>query len=343
MRLLVVDDNEVFRQELSDLLEQDGHQATSAASVPKALEAIDSGDFDLIFTDLKMPRHGGLELLAEVRRRWPRVLVVIITGFATVGTAVEAMKLGAFDYLTKPFQIAQLQRVLAGAEDERRFQGQASSPATVEHVARRWSSGGLSVLWVSDAPAPPVPHVTAVPVPKEPALVRDAVEVFLPGNPRPGVILDGVDRLFHKNRRGEFVRFVTGLSERLKGHGPLVVTFDPRHVTEAEAEDLRSVLAGPLTGSTLEALSNPIRRAVMRRAAEGPMTFSEGLRAAGIDDSPKLSFHLHRLVDDGLLGRQGDEYRITERGRDSLRLLAQWDSVSSESLSASAAFPVAQG
>ncbi|HUI38880.1 MAG TPA: winged helix-turn-helix domain-containing protein, partial [Thermoplasmata archaeon] len=67
--------------------------------------------------------------------------------------------------------------------------------------------------------------------------------------------------------------------------------------------------------------------AVLRRAAEGPCSFTEAMKAAGLDDSPKLSFHLRRLVEDGLLAHQGDEYRITPRGRESIRLLGEIDAM----------------
>ncbi|MCI4369577.1 MAG: response regulator, partial [Thermoplasmata archaeon] len=105
MRLLIVDDDAVFREELSDILRDDGHEVHSAPSVPKAIEELEREDFDAVFSDLKMPRQSGLVLLRDVRQRWPQTLVVMITGFATVETAVDAMKLGAFDYIRKPFTI----------------------------------------------------------------------------------------------------------------------------------------------------------------------------------------------------------------------------------------------
>src|SRR5580704_3817835 len=129
-------------------MEQDGHGVTAVASVPKAVEALEAAEFDLIFTDLKMPRHNGLELLREVRSRWPRTLTVMITGFATVDTAVEAMKAGAFDYIQKPFRVPQVQKVLQLAEQEIQFQGRGGPPPDVDAIVRRWAEAGLSVLLV---------------------------------------------------------------------------------------------------------------------------------------------------------------------------------------------------
>jgi ActR/RegA family two-component response regulator len=339
VRLLVVDDDAVFRQELGELLEQDGHKVVIAPSVPKALEVLALEEFDLIFTDLKMPRHSGLELLRDVRRDWPSTLVVMITGFATVDTAVEAMKLGAFDYIRKPFQIQQVQKVLELANQEIRFQGRGAPPAHPEAVLKRWTTDGLSVLWVTPCAPKAREGVSLLPLPSEAHQVRDAVEAFLPEHARPGILLEGVDRLFGESNRAGFIPFVRTIRERLGEKGPLVVTYDPAKFSAAEGDQLTAALAGPVTRSTLEALSNPIRRAVLERAGKGPISFTQALDAAGLDDSPKLAFHLRRLVDEGMLGHANDVYRISARGEESLKLLSQWDTLAAAGPSASAALP----
>ncbi len=102
VRLLVVDDNAVFREELGGLLEGEGHSVALAASGSKALEILATQPADVVLTDLKMPRMGGLALLTQITGTYPEILVVVITGYATIDTAVEAMRLGAFDYLRSP-------------------------------------------------------------------------------------------------------------------------------------------------------------------------------------------------------------------------------------------------
>ena len=71
MRLLVVDDDAVFREDLAELLRDEGHEVAVAPSAPKALEALTEGEFEVVLTDLKMPRQSGLDLLRVVRQRWP--------------------------------------------------------------------------------------------------------------------------------------------------------------------------------------------------------------------------------------------------------------------------------
>jgi DNA-binding NtrC family response regulator len=102
-RILVVDDQEMMRDSLAATLARDGHEVTAAGDGPMAVTKLGAGRFDLLISDLKMPRMTGMELLAEAKKLRPEMPVVLMTAFATVQTAVEAMKLGAYDYIQKPF------------------------------------------------------------------------------------------------------------------------------------------------------------------------------------------------------------------------------------------------
>ena len=85
------------------ILEEDGYEVAIALSGREALEKMKETSFDIVITDLKMPGIDGMEVLKTIRKEYPEVIVIMITGFSTVETAVEAMKLGAFDYIPKPF------------------------------------------------------------------------------------------------------------------------------------------------------------------------------------------------------------------------------------------------
>src|ERR1700689_3999893 len=102
MRVLVVDDDAEFREELTGLLQERGHSVANASSAAQGILALERDEFDVMFNDLRMGRHSGLELLTQARERWPRLVVVMLTGNATVESAVRALQLGAFDYLRKP-------------------------------------------------------------------------------------------------------------------------------------------------------------------------------------------------------------------------------------------------
>jgi DNA-binding NtrC family response regulator len=103
-RILIVDDQEMMRDSLAATLVREGHEVVAAGDGPVAVSRLAAPErFDLLITDLKMPRMTGIELLTESKRLRPDVPVVLMTAFATVATAVEAMKLGAYDYIQKPF------------------------------------------------------------------------------------------------------------------------------------------------------------------------------------------------------------------------------------------------
>jgi CheY-like chemotaxis protein/DNA-binding transcriptional ArsR family regulator len=330
VRILLVDDDAVFREELGDLLSSEGHTVDSAPSVPKALEILEGDDFDVVFTDLKMPRHPGTELVRAVRARWPRTMVVMITGYATVETAVEAMRDGAFDYIRKPFKIEQVQQALRLIADELKFRGEPGGSTDLGRLLREWErTGSREVLYLTNRAAAPRPHVTVQPYdPAELSKLRDLVEGFRHEHPDAAIVVEGGEQLFTGHRRQDVLAFLSHLRESMDGRGQLVVAVDPDHVSATDLVDLRAAVVGPATRETLELLSNPLRRAVLRRAAQGPCSFSEAMAAAELDDSPKISFHLRKLVDGGLLAHGEEVYRITPRGREAVRILGEMDAMS---------------
>jgi two-component system response regulator AtoC len=103
VNIMVVDDEEIVRASLSSWLEEDGYLVEAVESGRKALERLPERDWDLMLVDLKMPGMDGIQLMDEVHKAAPEMLVIIMTAYATVDTAVKAMKKGAYDYFVKPF------------------------------------------------------------------------------------------------------------------------------------------------------------------------------------------------------------------------------------------------
>ena len=121
--ILIVEDDELMRSFLSQILKEEGHIVDEAGDGKEGLEKIRSADFDLVITDLKMPKLSGMDLLREIRKEKPEIRWIIITAFGSISNAVEAIKAGASDYLTKPFRNPDelrhvIRRVLKEAEAE---------------------------------------------------------------------------------------------------------------------------------------------------------------------------------------------------------------------------------
>ncbi|MHB8302274.1 MAG: sigma-54-dependent transcriptional regulator [Acidobacteriaceae bacterium] len=121
MRVLVVDDDTAIRTAVSDIARNQGFGVFSVDNTDAARAALQAHMADIVLLDLKLPGGGGLSLLEEVRTLYPETVVVVMTAYATVSSAVEAMRNGASEYLTKPFTMDELADVLERASDRRHF------------------------------------------------------------------------------------------------------------------------------------------------------------------------------------------------------------------------------
>ena len=133
--ILIVDDEPGVRDLLALLLSRDGYQVRTAANGTAALTAFKDGDVDLVLQDLKMPGMDGLALLQALKEKAPRVPVIVLTAFATWDNAVEAMRLGAYDYLKKPFDNDQVRRTVTQAVTRfKRFREAGAKPPDPQWV-----------------------------------------------------------------------------------------------------------------------------------------------------------------------------------------------------------------
>ena len=119
LQILVADDETNLRRVLSAQLQRDGWEVTAVADGEAAIEALREHHIGVVITDLRMPKVDGMALLAHVTETYPDVPVIMITAHGTVDTAVEALKLGAFDYVTKPFDRDELKNVVEKAAKTR--------------------------------------------------------------------------------------------------------------------------------------------------------------------------------------------------------------------------------
>src|SRR5690349_18223832 len=123
-RILVVDDEKVIREILADFLSMEGFWVRTAEDGSAALVELSRTHYDLVLSDLKMPNMGGLELLQAIGKHTPNIVTVIMTGFGTVETAIDAMKRGAYDYILKPFKVEELVHTIRRGLEKQKLQAE---------------------------------------------------------------------------------------------------------------------------------------------------------------------------------------------------------------------------
>jgi CheY-like chemotaxis protein/DNA-binding transcriptional ArsR family regulator len=340
---VLVDDDAAFRSELSTLLSDTAHTVTGVGSAVQAIEALEREEFDVMFTDLRVGRQSGMDLLVDTRTRWPRLSVIMLTGKATVETAVQALQLGAFDYIRKPTSAEQVLRVLELVSQQLALTG-VGAPLRdpVDYARALAAEGGYEVLLISPAPAPAIPpRVTHFDLdPQDPSRIREAVENFAIPRPRAAVVIAAVEELLAHHREEEIVALLQSIRAILEGRGPLAVGYDPTKITATGALAVRASIVSADASTTIESISSPIRRLVLRRLAEGPCTFTQAMMAAHLDDTSKIAFHLRKLTESGLVDHPaGEVYRLSERGTGAIRILNGIDDLDSQQGSGNRVFP----
>lgn len=141
-KVLLVDDEEDFVEMLSLRLQELGEKVSIAYGGQEGLDALVNTPIDVVILDIKMPGMDGIETLREIKKHFPLVEVIMLTGHGSTETAVEGMKLGAFDYLMKPADFGDLSAKLEGARKRKDEQEERIRKAEVKLLVRK--SGGLS-------------------------------------------------------------------------------------------------------------------------------------------------------------------------------------------------------
>ncbi|HLY39037.1 MAG TPA: sigma-54 dependent transcriptional regulator [Candidatus Binatia bacterium] len=120
-RILVVDDNMTMRESLRDTLASSGHGVQAVETAIHAIAELEKQEYDVVLADLSLPRVSGLELLDRVKKSWPTAEVIVITGQGSIATAVDAIKRGAYHYVTKPFTAEEILHLVGQALERRRL------------------------------------------------------------------------------------------------------------------------------------------------------------------------------------------------------------------------------
>ena len=137
-KVLLVDDEKKFLEVMSERLTTRGVTVTTATSAAEALEQIEANLFDAVILDLKMPGMDGIEALKRMKAKRPELQIILLTGHATVEKGVEAIKLGAMDFVEKPVDLKSLGEKIKQAKQKKMLIVDEANRETVQGVLKRW-------------------------------------------------------------------------------------------------------------------------------------------------------------------------------------------------------------
>ena len=344
LRILVVDDDVLMRREIKQMLTHVGHNVDSAESGIKAIEFIKQKDYDLVFLDLKMPNMDGLEVLKVILSLKPKVFVTIITAYATVETAVEAMKLGAYDYIKKPFRPKQLHlhvnkvieeigfnKGFRRVEQDRMVQnGYKTFSKYLDSgnrglcISRRSSDELLQVLNLRDAEAMKDSMFTISESkdnwqfihPKDIDELEEIIIEFLTKG--DGTILfDGLEILIEYNSWQPVRTLLKKITENIRGTtSNLIICLNPSTVTDNDLWELKNLFRTSVEDYVFDCLANSIRRDIVRFLSRvRTASFTTILRGINMSDSPKFTFHLKILIGSEIIEKDPEgRYMLTKKG-----------------------------
>ncbi|MCW5765107.1 MAG: response regulator [Phycisphaeraceae bacterium] len=152
LSIVALDDDADFRQYIASVLENDGHEVRAVGTPEEFFAACEGRLPDVVLLDIKMGRHSGEDVLKELRRRWAKLCVIVVTGYPTMDSMRETFRQDVFDYLAKPFSTDQLRKTLAeaaaafglGQRPQDRLRAELGRQIRVARTAREWTLKDLS-------------------------------------------------------------------------------------------------------------------------------------------------------------------------------------------------------
>lgn len=320
--ILFVDDDEEILEAAKTSLEVYGYKVITAKSGKECLEKIDRAD--IVFLDIKMPGMNGIETLKEIKKRKPFLPVIMITAYATVDTAIEAMKEGASDYIRKPFNFEELEKsILAAIEDIKfkKFEEFYEENYFDIFLKMAKERNGICITREFDA-LKDVKNIKIIPLERELKArkieeIKREIEEKMEEN--SVILLMNLEYIFKNNNFLVTREFLEWLNKKSASkNSKLIISANFEKVDAKEKQILQDLIIDIHLGIFSESISNYIRRKIISLLSDGgSYPFTKIAQEIGIDDNPKLSFHLKKLKDDGVLEQDSEKrYKLSKTGKE---------------------------
>lgn len=328
MRVLIVDDNATLCSQLKRYLESKQFTVDTAGSGKEALSMLESSRYDVLLIDLKMPGLSGIDVLRWIRSKHVTSRVIVITGYGDTESAVEAMKLGAAEYIQKPFDPEELARRI---EEVAILPEAHTSPRESDITWIKGFCSGTPVFLIIDIP-------------------RDELEDALSPHKVIHLLSEGRVNVTMEELENEIKKFAEGHRNGTVVHAapvPLVAAYGKDAVSVhmahlhrmAESESFRLLVlypeeheetiaslvedasAIPFIKEVTDVLGNDIRREiVLLLERHGTLPYKQFVRELDVNHSSKAAFHIKKLVAYGLISKRGRNYSLTPHGQHVARI-----------------------
>jgi len=337
MRVLIVDDDVVFLQQLRKYLLSKNLSVDIAEGGKRALEMMRDEQYDVVVLDLKMPDMPGVEVLKQARRHEVQSKFIIVTGYGEIETAVETMKLGAADYMQKPFEAEELFNIIKELES---MQGRIAAESVewlkricagkevfliTEMKPEKFEEGcGISArrrIWLRERPHRDEMGRTKL------AILVDSILDFVARYKNAAVVQEGISHLVETYGREEVQKYFSFLYEKAKYEKFQIVVL---YKSQTEKGILQSMQEMPFSLNAEEIAKifrSTTRCSIIQFLDEyDSLSFTDMLEKINVKSSSDLAFHIKRLMEWDAVKKDGKNYELTLRGRyfaDLLKLITE--------------------
>lgn len=338
-----MDDNRTFLEKLDKVLKLENHFTSLAQSGKEALEILKTNQFDLLLTDLKMGEISGIDLIKRLKHDGIELISIVITGYASIDSAVEAMKIGAYDYIVKPFEVENLRKKLEEVEAEitlRKTLNQASIPKAKlsidldKHFNLELYSEPFLVI-SNDDPAIIIKdynlkEAIALKIgfndeineisPAKFNLIREKIKDFVQNHTEGTIIFKGIEELLLTHRWTNLKSFIENLREEiLTSPFSMLILVDQSHsngvVYQTLLHDALSLISIQSFDNIISIVSHSMRKDIINLLKMNiNLNFNRIAEELEVKNSSKLAFHIKKLVEEEILAKVDNLYKLTPRG-----------------------------
>lgn len=358
-KILVVDDDPSVVEAVMAALESREYDVIPAESGEEALEKFEE-DIDIVITDIRMPNIDGLELLREIKESSPDTKVIMMTAYASVDSAVEAMREGASDYIRKSIEVKDIRTTILGALENIELEKIQKKRSTIKEGRGRGKpyetffnlvEGGRKGIIISKKESEEFRKLkksenepeyikiseegnkSAV-SPENLEVLEEKTREFIQENENSVILLDSIDMLMESTSAKKVRNLIDRLEDEIiNKKSILIISGNPENIDEDYQGELEYLTSDMPAQIISESLSNHIRRKVITYLEnnEDGASFTTLSKETNIDDSPKLSFHLKKLESSGLIEKDREKrYRLTEAGKNAAETLKELREIQGE-------------